>query len=74
MSIKTPQEITELRKKIKKLSGKHENFLKTLHEETKISFSHISLFKDWKRGISMEKYFLLENTVKKLEEIYDSVE
>ncbi len=74
MSPKTPPEITELRKRIKKLSGKHENFLKTLHEETWISFSHISLFKDWKRGIWMENYFLLESTVKKLEEMFASVE
>ena len=72
MTTITP-EITELRKKIKKLA-KNDNFLKNLHEETKISFSHISLFKDWKRGISTEKFFLLKKAVEALEEIYGSIE
>lgn len=73
MSPTITPEISELRKKIKKLS-KNDNFLKNLHEETKISFSHISLFKDWKRWISTEKFFLLKKAVEALEEIYGSIE
>lgn len=70
MNNKIPPEITLLRWKLKKYHKNQKlwpNLITTLHEETWMSLSLISQFKDWKRWLSMENFFKLQATVESLE-------
>lgn len=71
--MKTQTELDVLRKRVNKLS-KHKNFLSTLAEETKISISMISCFKDWKRWLSVNNYFKIKKTIDTLEVLYKDIE
>lgn len=60
------KELNILRAKIKKLA-KTRWFLTSLADSTGISFTLLSLFKDWKKSLSVENYFLLKKTLEDIE-------
>lgn len=66
MTTAATKELNALRSKIKQLA-KERNFLTEFAERTWISFTHISLFKDWKKSLSIENFFLVKKTLDEFE-------
>lgn len=57
------KEIKDLRKELQKRFKESIWVITTISELTGISHTHLSQFKDWKKWLSTEKFFLLKNAL-----------